>query len=587
MPQSITLLLKRLWLHIGRRRHWQFGALLIVMLLVSVSEIVSIGAVLPFLGVLTAPEKVFHSSVLLPVISFLNLTNSQELLLPITILFGMASIIAGAMRLLLLWLSTNLSYAVGAELSTSIYRRTLYQPYVVHCARNSSEVIDGIANKTNSVINIIYMVLTLIGSMVILVSILFALIFIDPLVALGAFSGFALTYIVIIYSTRKRLALNSACVAKESTRVIQSLQEGLGGIRDVLIDGTQSMYCQIYSNADLTLRRAQASSTFIGGSPRYVMEALGMFLIAALAYALSQREEGIVKAIPMLGALAMGAQRLLPILQQAYGSWAGIRASQISLQDTLGLLDQPLPSNSARSRSGSLEFKHQICLEDLSFRYGSSASFVINHVNLNIPKGACFGFIGASGGGKSTLLDIVMALLEPTSGVLSVDGNVITSENRQDWQSNIAHVPQTIFLADTTIEGNIAFGVPKEEIDSNRVIWAARHAQIANTIEGWDLQYQTFVGERGIRLSGGQRQRIGIARALYKNASVIIFDEATSALDGETELAVMRSIQEINKGITLLIIAHRLSTLKNCNQIIEIENGCIKNVGSYEEMIIN
>jgi ATP-binding cassette subfamily B protein len=555
------------------------------MLLASFAEILSIGSVLPFLGVLTAPERIFELSVVKPFIKVLSLTAPTQLLLPLTVVFVIATIIAGAMRLLLLWASTRLSYATGADLSISIYRRTLYQPYAIHCARNSSEIINGISNKTNGVIYIITMILTLLSSVAMLVTILIALMFVDPIIALAAFGGFGLIYIVIIRLTRKQLSINSERIARESTNVIKSLQEGLGGIRDVLIDGSQAAYCQIYRNADFPLRRAQGSSSFIGASPRYAMEALGMMLIAMLAYSLARQDDGLSKAIPILGALALGAQRLLPVLQQAYGAWTVIRGGQASLQDAIELLDQPLPNYADQSTIQSLPFMHNISLRRLSFRYSSNSPYVLKQLNLDIAKGARIGFIGTTGSGKSTLLDIIMGLLEPSDGELLIDGQPIRSSNHRSWQAHIAHVPQAIFLADSTIEENIAFGVPKEQIDQNRVRQAAQQAQIADSIESWPEQYQTFVGERGVRLSGGQRQRIGIARALYKQADVIIFDEATSALDNETEQAVMQAIENLSKDLTLLIIAHRLTTLKNCTQIVELGEGRIKRVGSYQEIV--
>ena len=581
----ITTLLKRLWYHISPRRRGQFMLLLVLMLLASFAEILSIGAVLPFLGVLTAPERIFEMPVAQPIIRALKLTEPKQLLLPLTIAFGLAALIAGTMRLLLLWASTRLSFATGADLSINIYRRTLYQSYAVHCARNSSEVIDGISGKANGVIySIIVPALTLISSSVMLVAILIALLMVQPAIALVAFGGFGLIYIVIVRLTRKQLMADSKCVARESTQVIKSLQEGLGGIRDVLIDGSQETYCEIYRNADAPLRRAQGNSLFISASPRYGMEALGMLLIAALAYSLAQQVDGIAKAIPILGALALGAQRLLPVLQQAYGSWTQINSGQASLKDTLQLLDQPLPDYANQSIK-QLPFNQSIILRQLSFRYTDQAPYVLNQLNLTITKGSRVGFIGTTGSGKSTLLDMVMGLLQPTNGLLEIDGLPITPANHRAWQSHIAHVPQAIFLADSTIAENIAFGIPKDQIDHSRVKRAAEQAQISESIESWPKQYETFVGERGIRLSGGQRQRIGIARALYKQADVIIFDEATSALDSETEQAVMQAIENLNKKLTLLIIAHRLTTLKNCTNIVELDKGGIKRIGSYQVIV--
>ena len=584
--QPITQLLNRLWQHITPRRRGQFGLLLVLMILASFAEILTIGAVLPFLAILTDPARVFaHPSAQL-IIRTLGITDQSQLLLPLTIAFSLTTIIAGVMRLILLWTSTRLSFATGADLSISIYRRTLYQPFSVHVARNSSEVINGISTKANGVIyNIIVPALNLISSCVMLVAILIALLSVDPIIAVSAFGGFGLIYVAVIQLTRNRLLANSEVVARESNYVIKSLQEGLGGIRDVLIDGSQITYCQIYRNADQSLRRAQGSNLFVSSCPRYGVEALGMLLIAALAYTLAKEVEGIPKAIPILGALALGSQRLLPALQQAYSSWSMIQGGQASLNDTLNLLDQPLPVYADQSNDKPLPFRQQINLKQFSFRYSSQTPWVLRNLNITIFKGSKVGFIGLTGSGKSTLLDVVMGLLEPTTGSLEVDGQAIMASNQRAWQAHIAHVPQAIFLADCTIEENIAFGVPKDQIDFLRVQQAAQKAQIADSIESWPSRYQTVVGERGIRLSGGQRQRIGIARALYKQADVIIFDEATSALDTETEQSVMQSIEGLSKDLTLLIIAHRLTTLKNCTQIVELGGGGVKRVGSYQDMV--
>ncbi|MDO8652932.1 MAG: ABC transporter ATP-binding protein [Undibacterium sp.] len=556
------------------------------MVFASFAEIVSIGAVLPFLGVLTAPVSVFNHALAQSFIQFLGLTSADQLLLPLTLGFGLAVLLAGAMRLLLLYAGNRLSFATGADISISIYRRTLYQPYAVHVARNSSEVISGISTKAHGVIHsAILPVLTLLSSGTMLVAILIALMSVDPVVAFTAFGGFGLIYVVIIRLTRSRLLADSHRIASESTQVIKSLQEGLGGIRDVLIDGSQEAYCRIYHDADQPLRRAQGRSLFISQSPRYGMEALGMLFIAVLAYLLARQPDGVAKAIPVLGALALGAQRLLPTLQQAYGAWSGMRGGQVSLKDALDLLDQPLPDHTNRPLAEPLRFQKQIKLNELSFRYAPNTPWVLNNINLTIARGSRIGFIGTTGSGKTTLLDIVMGLLQPTEGTLEIDGKPVTLHNQRSWQVHLAHVPQAIFLADSTIEENIAFGVPRDQINHVRVTQAAQKAQIADIIETWPARYQTFVGERGIRLSGGQRQRIGIARALYKQADVIIFDEATSALDNETEQAVMRAIEGLSEDLTVLIIAHRLSTLKNCTQIVELGDGSIQRVGNYKDIV--
>jgi len=556
------------------------------MFAASFAEILSIGAVLPFLAVLTNPDRIFQFSGAKLFINFIGIVSPEQLLFPLTIGFGLAALVSGGMRLLLLWASTRLSFAVGADLSINIYRRTLYQPYSIHASRNSSEVISGISTKANSVIGaIITPALTLISSSIMLVVILLALISIDPIIALSAFGGFGSIYAIIIRINRGRMLINSENIARESTQLIKSLQEGLGGIRDVLIDGCQAVYCQIYRNADLPLRQAQGNSSFINQSPRFLIEALGMMLIAMLAYALARQPDGISKAIPVLGALALGAQRLLPVLQAAYAAWSNIQTGQVSLQDTLELLDQPLPEYVDQPPAKPITFQQQIVLKKLSFRYTPQTPWVLKNVDLTIKKGSRIGFIGLTGSGKSTLLDVIMGLLESNEGTLEIDNQVITTHNTRQWQVHIAHVPQAIFLADSTIQENIAFGVPINKIDHVLVKKAAQKAQISDIIDTWPNKYNTFVGERGIRLSGGQRQRIGIARALYKQANVIIFDEATSALDNKTEQAVMQSIESLGKDLTVLIIAHRLTTLQNCDQIVELGNGGIKRIGTYRDII--
>ena len=582
--QPIRQLLTRLWHHISLRRRGQFGVLLVLMFLASFAEILSIGAVLPFLAILTDPGRVFgHPSAQL-FVQALGLTEPKQLLLPLTIAFGAVALIAGVMRLLLLWVSTRLSYAAGADLSISIYRRTLYQPYAVHVSRNSSEIIEGISNKVSHSIFIINMTLNLISSSLMLIAVLVALLSVDPLIAFAAFGGFGLIYFFIIQLTRSRLLANSQTVARESTYVIKTLQEGLGGIRDILIDGSQGYYCRIYRDSDQPLRRAQGNNLFISSSPRSGVEALGIVGIAVLAYVLAQQVDGIAETIPILGVLAMGAQRLLPALQQAYSSWSSIRGGQASLQSTLALLDQPLPEYANQRTPKPLPFIQQINLRHLSFRYNSKTPWVLENLDLTIPRGSRVGFIGATGSGKSTLLDIIMGLLQPTAGSIDVDGRPITLANHRDWQAHIAHVPQAIFLADSTVEENIAFGIPKDQIDKMRVRFAAQKAQIAEVIESWPLNYQTLVGERGIRLSGGQRQRIGIARAVYKQVDIIIFDEATNALDNETEQSVMKAIESLGTELTILFISHRLSSLRQCTMIVELACGGIKRICAYKDI---
>ncbi len=580
-------LLQRLWRALPKRRRIQYGLLTIVMVFASFAEVFSIGAVLPFLGVLIEPQRVFDHAYAQPFVRALGITSARELLWPLTIVFAAAAVIAGSVRLLLLYLNTRLSAETGADLSKEIYRRTLHQPYTVHIARNSSQVIAGITQQTTVVIfQVLIPMVNMVGAGFMLVMIMATLLWIDAEVALGAFAGFGVIYLMVIVFTRRRLVRNSVHIARESGNVTKVIQEGLGGIRDVLLDGTQDTYCQIYQTADHRLRRAQSNNAFIGGSPRFGAEALGMVLISGLAYAMAKGSHSLGDAIPVLGALALGAQRMLPMLQQCYLSWSNIKGSQAPLAAALDLLEQPAPSGFAARVIAPLPFSSALELHDVGFSYQPDAPLVLSNIDLTVRKGERVGIMGSTGSGKSTLVDIVMGLLHPSEGRLMVDGCAVEGQSLGAWQRRIAHVPQTIFLADASILENVAFGVPRSRIDIDRVKTAIRQAQLSDMVETLSDQYETFVGERGVRLSGGQRQRIGIARALYKQADVIVFDEATSALDNETEKAVMDAIGGLSQDLTILLIAHRLSTLASCDRIVELDRGRVVRVGTYQDLVL-
>jgi ATP-binding cassette subfamily B protein len=546
------------------------------MVVSSIVEVISLSAVLPFLGILVTPEDVYQHQVMQPMIQMLDVKSPSHLILPITIVFIAVVILSGVVRLVLLYAITRFSYAVGADFSISIYRRTLYQDFATHISRNSSEVINGIIVKISLIIGgILNPVLTLISSILLSAGIMIILFIIDPIVAVIAFFGFGVLYFGIAVYTRPKLIKNSQLIAEKSTQMIQALQEGLKGIRDILIDGSQQFYCNLYRSADLDFRRASSSNAFISASPRYIVETVGIVLIVLTFYVLSQQKDNMITIVPVLGAFVLGAQRLLPMLQQIYGSYTSIKGAHASFDDTLNLLQQSVPNYISYSKEVPMRFEKEIVLSNISFHYTSESPLIFERVNLKLKKGACVGFIGETGSGKSTLVDIIMGLLAPTHGFISIDGIPITEKNHRSWQGNIAHVPQDIYLSDRTIEENIAFGVPKEKIDLTLVKHVAKQAKISELIDSWPKQYQTFVGENGVRLSGGQKQRIAIARALYKQVEVLIFDEATSALDETTERLVMESISELKSNLTILIITHRLSTLDKCDQIIEIDKSGI------------
>jgi ATP-binding cassette, subfamily B, bacterial PglK len=569
--QSTINLTKKLFLLIGSKRRYQFLLLLILMIVTSMFEVISIGAVIPFLGVLIEPSNIYELPAAQPFIQILGVEQPSQIILPVTALFALAVLISGAMRLLLLWVSVKFSFTLGSDISVGIFTQVMGQPYIAHTKQNSSDVISAISIKIAQVIEgVVLPVLNIISSLIIFSAIIIILLIIHPIASSLAILFFSFFYVLIYLYVRQKLSANSSNISHKSTSLIKILQEALGGIRDIIINGNQDLYRNIFQGADLSFRKSHGNNLFIGNSPRYIMETLGVMLIVLLAYVLSiQSEKSFADGIPILGALALGAQRLLPVMQLFYNSYGNIKGTHFVLKEVLDFLNinDDITKNTI---DNNFAFEKNIRLKDVSFGYDENSLPAINKINIDIKKGECIGIIGKTGSGKSTLIDIIMGLLSPKEGALEVDGNVISSSNLRGWQSRLTHVPQNIYLSDCTLEENIAFGIPLEEIDSSLVRQAAISANIDSVVNEWPLKYKTILGERGIRLSGGQRQRIGIARALYKQADVLFLDEATSSVDSATEASIMKSIENLGEDITIVIIAHRITTLKNCSRILEL-----------------
>jgi ABC-type multidrug transport system fused ATPase/permease subunit len=594
MPHSMTLgrSIKKLFSFFTQRRRWQLAGLIVLMLIGALAEMATLGAVVPFLALLADPTMVDKYPFLRSMFSLVG--GSENMLFSAALLFGIIAIVAALIRMLLMWVSLRFSFGLGADIGGEVYRRALYQPYSWHLSRNSSEILAGI-DKVNAVVyNVITPLLQGVVSLVISIGLIATLIAIDTQTALIAGIGFTILYGLTTFVLKPQLHRNSKIVAQNVTNRVKAVQEGLGGIRDVLLDGTQHIYHRRFAEFDYAMRRGQSAVGFIGAAPRYIIEGLGMILLVGLAYWLAGNQGGISGAIPVLGAIAMGAQKLLPQMQLVYYSFASISGNKNQLADVLELLDRPIPAELMNRSLTDVKkdferiYDHSkpfISLRDLSFSYKVEGPLVLDKINLDIFRGSRVGIIGKTGSGKSTLIDIIMGLLEPTSGHVEIDGQRRTSGNMRLWQKRIAHVPQMIFLSDTSLAENIAFGVAKGNVDMARVKIAAEKAQLSEFIESLTDQYQTTVGERGVRLSGGQRQRIGLARALYKQADVLVLDEATSALDDATEMSVMSAIQALGDELTVIMIAHRLSTLRDCDEIVELGDTHVLRTGSYSSII--
>ena len=583
---NLLATISRLYKHMPPRRKKQLILLVVLMLCGAVAELMTIGAILPFLALMANPARATSYPQLQGLFASLGWHDPNQILFPVTFLFAFVVIVAACVRILLFWASQKYVLRLGYDLSINVYKRTLYQPYSYHVSKNSSELIAGINKIQDVIVGVLTPLMQMVMSAVISVFILAALVSIDPVAALSAAIGFTLIYVGISYITHHILRTNSHIIARMQTGRIKTIQEGFGGIRDVLIDHAQSIYIDKFRRIDLEFRNAQLVNQFIGGAPYFAIQAFGIVLIAGLAFTLSQGSGGIAAVLPILGAMALGAQRLMPLVAQIYNGWSSVVGNQRILLDVLEMLDLPIVEEQLEKQdTTSLPFKNKIELDNVSFRYGEAGSLVLDDINLVIKKGSRVGFIGKTGSGKSTLLDLIMGLLPPTSGTLSIDSTLLEAKTTRGWQMQIAHVPQSIYLSDTSISENIAFGIQPERIDIELVRDAARRADIAEFIDTLSQGYDTFIGERGVRLSGGQRQRIGIARALYKQADVLIFDEATSALDNETEEAVMEAIRALDENLTILIIAHRLTTIEHCDKIFRFDSGRLVAEGSYKEIV--
>ncbi|MDF1758296.1 MAG: ABC transporter ATP-binding protein [Legionellaceae bacterium] len=584
MDKKTFKIFQSLWSFISNKRRKQLCAILTLTIVSAISEVVYLASILPFIGVVINPEKIFSSHFMSGLINYLKIQTANDLILPLTITFASLALINGILRLLLIRFSLKVAHATGTDISIDIYKKTLYQPYHVHISRNSSDIISAIAQKSIATTNVIVSLVTF-GTVFILFSaIIVAMLYVNTQVTIVAGLIMTSAYGIMALLTRKNLSQNGQIIASKQNDVMKSLQEGLGAIRDVILDNTQEHYSKAYSLSAQQLQSSRAENMFISQAPRYFIETFAVILVALFILVSSYQTNSVVDLLPTLGFFAISAQRLLPLMQQMYGYWSEIIGNKAALLDVLELLKQKLPDNINKLESPPLNLQKEIKLKDVSFQYHKNSHLILNKINLTIPKGARVGIIGSTGSGKSTALDILMGLIEPTTGNLLVDNKIISSENRRAWQKTIAHVPQNIFLANLTIAENIAFGNSLEEIDFNRVQKAAIQANAHEFIMRSEKKYQTTVGERGIRLSGGQRQRIGIARALYKNASVLCFDEATSALDNNTEQEIIDTLNSLDKKLTIFIIAHRLTTIKNCSHFIKIDNGQIVSLDSYSSI---
>jgi ATP-binding cassette subfamily B protein len=548
----------------ARRR--QFVLTLLLMLLGAAAEMVTIGAALPFLALVADPDGALVPPRLLALLDAIG----GSAVVGAAILLIAAALGAAMVRLALTWGSQRFVMATGHDMAGAVFSRMLRQPYSEQVRRNSSQTLAAVEKVQGVVFGLLQPAMQgLIGAFIALC--VFALLLrIDARAAGLAASLVVLAYVGVSLLVRPRLRRNSEALAGTMVERTRTVQEGLGGIRDIILDRSEPLFETKFRDLDRRYRRAQAATQFVAGAPRFIVEAAGLVAIALVTLAMSTEPGGVVKAIPVLGALALGAQRLLPLLQQAYHGWTVASGNYRAFRDVIDIMEAPIPP--PQPEAPPLAFERELAFERVGFRF-PEGRFALADVSFRIRAGEHVGIAGATGGGKSTLLDLLMGLLEPEEGAILVDGRPLDSASRPAWQAGLAHVPQAIYLADDTIAANIAFPRGAESMDSELLATAVRAAQLEPFLAGLPEGLETHVGERGVRLSGGQRQRIGLARALYRRPRLLILDEATSALDEATETAVLEALQGLRKDMTLVTVAHRATTLAACDRLIRVDNG--------------
>ena len=561
--------LAQLWRLTESDQRRDLSILIALTVIGAFADVVAIGMVVPFLALLAAgadgPNAAWAGSILRAI----GVQTPERQLVTVTILLCAAAIAAGLLRIVLTRKTRNLTAAFGHRLSVELQRRMLLQPYAWHVRHNSSEQLAAIEKAEQVTMAVALPLVQTVAASILGILVLAVLLKIATGPTLVAILVLGAIYFALGVAARKRLDRYAGRLDEAYGRRIRTVQEGLGGIRDVILDGAQGRVVDDFRAADGEIARAQAGFAYVAAVPRFVIESLGIVTIALLALLLARRDGGLVAALPVLGALALGAQRLLPVMQQLYDGWTKIVGNSAVVDDVVRRLS--LPVATIPEIVAPLPFTKSIEFRDVSYSYADRAHHAVEDLTFSVRRGSRVALVGPTGSGKTTTADLVMGLLVPSRGEILVDGVALTDANRQSWQANVAHVPQMLFLADATVAQNIA---GTREADIDRVREAVGMAQLGDFVAALPDGLDTRVGERAVQISGGQRQRLAIARAIYKNSPLLVFDEATSALESATEAAVLGVIEALQReGRTIVIVAHRASATERCDQVLRLENG--------------
>lgn len=567
----------------------QFWLLTGVMLLVATAEIAGISAVLMLLNVLSSPDKIHTSRVLSFLYAEFSFASDFSFQVALAIAVMAVVMVGLAVKAAGTYATIRFSAMRGYTISTRLLSAYLSQPYPWFLERNSAELGKNVLNEVDGLIaRVVLPCLRLVSNSLLVVAILAFLTMVDPLVTLFSGGVLGLGYGLIYLRFRGRLHRLGKDMMDAFEHRFLVAQEATGGIKDVKVLGLEATYVDSYAKAARMAARSGATMGVMSELPRFVLEGLTFGTLLSLILLLLLKSGGdITEIVPTLGVVAFSTMRLLPSLQQIYHALVSVRGATPVLDTIVADMAATPPLPLPEPEGGkTLKLERALELSKINFAYGSASRPTLREVDLVIPSRTTVGIVGGTGAGKTTLVDLILGLLTPDQGEIRVDGIAVTEANRRSWQRSLGYVPQSIYLTDDTVAANIAFGVPPDRIDMAAVERAARAAALHDFVLS-DLPqgYGTFVGERGVRLSGGQRQRIGIARALYRDPTLLIMDEATSALDNITERVVMEAVQRIRADKTIILIAHRLSTVRSCDTIFLMEHGRLLAQGTYDQLL--
>lgn len=567
-----------------------FYILQLLVVIMAIMELIAIASVAPFMALVGDISLLDKDNFFSQLYDFTNLNNPIDFLfytgLTVLVVLTLSTVIS----MFTIWKLSIYAATVGTEISDRLYAYYMQQDWLFHAEGSSAHLTKQISSEVVRLTEHIIQPVMLINAKIVLATFISLSIFIyNPLIALSGLFLFMCAYYLLYRLVRKRLHINGHNMSWVITDRFKLMNEGFGGIKDVLLLNRSSDFVERFQKSGVVFARARGSNIAISLVPRYFMELIAFGAMIGLVLLLIKIHDGnLGEVLPVLGVYALAAFKLLPALQQIYSSVAEIKGNTAAFEAIKDDLSQSLNSQLPIDKENILEnihLKKQISLVDITFCYPGKNTAAVSNLNMTIPANSVVGLVGASGSGKTTAIDLLLALLTPQQGELRIDNTRITIKNKRVWQNMIGFVPQSIFLSEGTIAENVAFGLPVKDINLEQVNKVLQLANLGKFIEQLPCGVDTKVGERGVQLSGGQRQRIGIARALYHEASVLVFDEATSALDGITEKIVMEAIHSFSGEKTIIMIAHRLKTIQKCDIIYLMEEGRITDQGTYQELI--